>query len=374
MTPPISTLFARGDQLYRLAPKLAPKLEPNGRSPFVRQSSRQPDTPSLIMGHQPRPSVFSYWRPRLRLLLRTLYPSFVFRRAAIRPLSLISILFVLSFICTGVYLVVPVALLPEYTTSPMSTLIRLILFLWCIGCTLISYLLTALGSPGKVPDTWKAAHWHPQPSNADSMPVYPVAPTPVQAAGTSMLAADGRFRYCMHCNIFKPDRTHHCPSCEECVLQMDHHCPFTGNSCVGFMNRKFFILFLYYATISCTLVATMTPTAILKRLQFLKEPPTGSEIFTVIAQMMGYLFCALHALVLAPFSMFHTYLIVKNRTTIENQEPRSVLHADVLRRSDRAWLNNWKATFGPVPWLWFVPVTYRRQGDGMCWSRAEDVV
>lgn len=198
--------------------------------------------------------------------------------------------------------------------------------------------------------------------------MYPVTPAAVPAAGTSMLRADGRYRYCVHCNVFKPDRAHHCSSCHECVLQMDHHCPFTGNSCVGFLNRKFFMLFLYYATLSCTLVATLTPGAILTHLVKLDDKPTSHALVWIILVLMGYLFCLLHAVALAPFSLFHTYLVLKNRTTIENQELASPLHNDVLRRMDRGWLNNWKATFGPRPLLWFVPVAYGRQADGIDWS------
>ena len=47
------------------------------------------------------------------------------------------------------------------------------------------------------------------------------------------------------CNIFKPERCHHCSVCNRCVLNMDHHCPWINN-CVGFWNRKYFLLLLIY--------------------------------------------------------------------------------------------------------------------------------
>lgn len=329
-------------------------------------------------------------RLRMRLILRMCYPHFSLRRAARRPLALLSCVFVLSIVATGVYLVVPLTLLPAWPSAPLPTAIWLAVFLWSISCTVVSYLLTALAHPGRVPESWRPVVWqqedpaHPgvpvavqggisgvdsaTSSDAPTLPIananlYPVAPPVVHAAGTGMLRGDGRHRFCVHCNVFKPDRTHHCSTCRECVLQMDHHCPFTGNSCIGLFNRKFFVLFLYYATLSCILVATLTPRAILHRLIELDSRPTTATLAWIVMVMMGYILCTLHALALAPFSAFHTYLVLKNRTTIENQEVRPPIHTDVLRRSDRGWLNNWKATFGPRPLLWFVPVAFGREPD-----------
>lgn len=337
------------------------------------------------MGLQPRNGA-SLFRLRLRLLFRQCYPQFKPRgRALRRPLTLVSMIFVISIIATGFYLVVPLTLIPQFQSDPWHASMLLLLFFWSISCTIISYLLTAISHPGRVPDTWKPTKWQQEEPQNPGIPIaqhvtsdsphsseansgflhqtnmYPVPPPAVHAAGTGMLRADGRHRFCVHCNVFKPDRAHHCSSCQECVLAMDHHCPFTGDSCIGYLNRKFFVLFLYYATFSCILVAVITPGTIWTRLIDLEEEPSSSAIVGVVLLMMGYCMCSLHALALTPFSMFHTYLVLKNRTTIENQEVRPALHSDVLHKSDRSWLNNWKAVFGPTPLLWFVPVTFGRE-------------
>jgi len=56
------------------------------------------------------------------------------------------------------------------------------------------------------------------------------------------------------CNVFKPERCHHCSACNRCVLNMDHHCPWINN-CVGFWNRKYFMLLLIYVALTTYYVA-----------------------------------------------------------------------------------------------------------------------
>ncbi|KAJ1792004.1 Palmitoyltransferase zdhhc2, partial [Coemansia sp. RSA 2399] len=68
---------------------------------------------------------------------------------------------------------------------------------------------------------------------------------------------NGEPRYCLKCNLPKPDRAHHCSVCGVCVLKMDHHCPWVNN-CVGFNNQKAFLLFIAYAALYCVDIALTT--------------------------------------------------------------------------------------------------------------------
>lgn len=98
----------------------------------------------------------------------------------------------------------------------------------------VDLFLAVFVSPGVVPrDPWA----HP-----------PVYNEQVHSENTNEvfdLDPQGKLRYCMKCEQFKPDKAHHCSICGYCVYRKDHHCPWINN-CVGRDNTKYFILFLIY--------------------------------------------------------------------------------------------------------------------------------
>lgn len=128
-------------------------------------------------------------------------------------------------------------------------------------------------------------------------------------------------RYCLSCNVFKPERCHHCSACNRCVLNMDHHCLWINN-CVGFWNRKFFILLLVYTLMLTSFVAFTMGYDFFKACQWisdqkflkLSDPDLEKNIFTVTLYCMNCFVC----LIMCFFLRFHWDLANENKTTIEN--------------------------------------------------------
>lgn len=186
-----------------------------------------------------------------------------------------------------------------------------------------------------------------------------------------------RRRYCRVCNVWKPDRTHHCSQCGRCVLNMDHHCPWINN-CVGFFNRKFFIQVLIYA-IGCLLIVFshgVYHIGEVAREHWLSDynslyQPVRRSTMDYIDWTFNIVLLALVSLLLAaliPFTRFHTHLIVVNLTTIESMDPTFRDHA----RYDLGPRRNIEQVFGGWTCLWWIPLhLYRSRpiGDGVRWRR-----
>ncbi|CAL1171994.1 unnamed protein product [Cladocopium goreaui] len=90
--------------------------------------------------------------------------------------------------------------------------------LWFLS--FMAFLRGCLSDPGRVPLDW----WNQ-----------------LSVAAPRSLHGDWLVLPCRHCGP-RPARSHHCRSCDRCILRMDHHCPWMDN-CVGLQNHKFFLTF-----------------------------------------------------------------------------------------------------------------------------------
>jgi hypothetical protein len=123
------------------------------------------------------------------------------------------------------------------------------------------------------------------------------------------------------CNVFKPERCHHCSACNRCVLNMDHHCPWINN-CVGFWNRKYFLLLLVYVLLMTYLTAVTMAYDFYQAIiwgfdnKFFSstDPKLTTNIFIMISFILNFIVASL----MTAFLKFHLMLASENKTTIEN--------------------------------------------------------
>ncbi|OMJ74424.1 hypothetical protein SteCoe_26640 [Stentor coeruleus] len=151
---------------------------------------------------------------------------------------------------------------------------------------------------------------------------------------------------CRVCNVIKPPRSHHCNTCEKCITNMDHHCPWINN-CVGFRNRKHFILFLIY-TFMTTLWAIAT---FLQKYLFCQSESCASSknSFEILFCMLGGFLCLFFNL-FTIFSLSEQIRVIRfNTSDIDTWQCRKF--------KQRPIYTNLQETFGgPFRLSWFFPV------------------
>ncbi|NP_001084983.1 uncharacterized protein LOC432043 isoform X2 [Xenopus laevis] len=164
-------------------------------------------------------------------------------------------------------------------------------------------------------------------------------------------------RYCDRCQLIKPDRCHHCSTCDVCVLKMDHHCPWVNN-CVGFSNYKFFLLFLVYSLLYCLFIAATVLQYFIKF--WTNELPDTRAKFHVL--FLFFVAAMFFISILSLFS-YHCWLVGKNRSTIE------AFRAPLFRSGPEkdgfslGFSKNLREVFGDEKKYWLLPV-FTSLGDG----------
>uniref|UniRef100_M4AF53 Palmitoyltransferase n=1 Tax=Xiphophorus maculatus TaxID=8083 RepID=M4AF53_XIPMA len=169
--------------------------------------------------------------------------------------------------------------------------------------------------------------------------------------------AGGAIRYCDFCQVIKPDRCHHCSSCEKCVLKMDHHCPWVNN-CVGFSNYKFFILFLAYATLYCAVICATVVQYFIKF--WTKQLPDTHAKFHIL---FLFFVAALFFISIVSLYSYHMWLVGKNRTTIEAFRGPVFANGPDKNGFSLGFKRNIADVFGEEAKYWIFPV-FSSQGDG----------
>ena len=129
-----------------------------------------------------------------------------------------------------------------------------------------------------------------------------------------------RKRYWLICNVFKPERWHHWSHWNRCILNMDHHWPWINN-CIGFWNRKYFILLLFYVNLGMYSYIIYQGFEAFDVWHLLYRKFSGEKqeiiisrtIIVLLSMILGFLIWFL----ITTFFKFHLMLLFDNKTTIE---------------------------------------------------------
>ncbi|KAF3840895.1 hypothetical protein F7725_006757 [Dissostichus mawsoni] len=152
--------------------------------------------------------------------------------------------------------------------------------------------------------------------------------------------AGGAVRYCDHCQVIKPDRCHHCSTCE------------MVNNCVGFSNYKYFVLFLTYAALYCVVICA---TVIQYFLKFWTKvlPDTHAKFHVLFLFFVAALFFVSVLSLLG----YHLWLVGKNRTTIEAFRAPVFANGPDKNGFSLGFKRNAAEVFGDQGKYWMFPVS-----------------
>lgn len=154
-------------------------------------------------------------------------------------------------------------------------------------------------------------------------------------------------RWCTTCHLYRPPRCSHCRSCDNCVDGLDHHCVFL-NACIGRRNYTTFYAFLCH--MMALLLTGLASTAC--KLYFLAAPTRAEQARTRGHVRTGFV----HALQVSPQSavffflglvwlipvaclwVYHTWLLLHNRSTVEQIRLESTNQLYDMQRDPNAWM------------------------------------
>mmetsp|Transcript_6303 Transcript_6303/g.19037 ORF Transcript_6303/g.19037 Transcript_6303/m.19037 type:complete len:387 (+) Transcript_6303:137-1297(+) len=251
--------------------------------------------------------------------------------------------------------------LPENMRMIRSrNLLHVVLFSVLIGMSFLCYFKTHSTDPGGALD-WERERpdlvW-PQDSeeHSESEDVEASFVVGSKVSGLNRGGTD----HCEKCNASKPPRLHHCSSCQRCILRMDHHCPWVGN-CIGFLNMKYFLLFLVY-TASATVYFFFIFVRFIAHVRF--APSLSSTFIMVLSISLPFAVIIAGGAFVSTTILFcwSMYLSLHNMTNVEyykwkkakeKREPYTLYSRGAYRNLQHILGKNWI--------FWLMPFRFASQ-------------
>lgn len=196
----------------------------------------------------------------------------------------------------------------------------------------------------------------------------------------------GQIAACFWCQLVQPDRCYHCHQCNRCILKRDHHCPWF-NTCVGFVNQKYYLLLLVYVQVYLIVGLASKTVSMLRNSDSIVEKGRDGW-FQFVNFHFAFVFDACLALPIQLLIVNNFYLACNNLTHIEYVYPprlaENVLGPLMFQRSLKSTesvfdlgsaCKNLRQIFGERICLALLPV-WTTPGDGYTFSNGlhEDIV